>query len=123
MDAFEQEVAALYAAPMDAVEMRAFATQLVKADDRSASATARRSRQQQAAGIVKLWTSSPTIAPIAGTRYAAYNAVTEFLDHAVPVRGARTTGAAADTRALRAVTPGSTVEALKIEAFRTLQHL
>lgn len=123
MDAFETEAAALYAQAMDADEMRDFATRLVKADDRSASATARRSRQQQASSIVKLWTSSPTSAPIAGTRWAAYNAVTEYLDHFAPVRGARTSGAAADTRALRSVTPGSSVETLKVEAFRLLQAI
>ena len=43
--------------------MRQFATTLVKADDKAASVTARRGRQQQASAIVKLWTS-PTIAPI-----------------------------------------------------------
>ena len=63
----------------------------------------------------------PTITPIAGTRWAAYNAVTEYLDHFQPVRGARTSRAAADTRALRAVTPGSGVETLKLDAFRLLQ--
>jgi hypothetical protein len=94
---------------------------LVKTDDKTASVTARRGRQQQASSIVKLWTSSPTIAPIAGTRWAAYNAVTEYLDHFQPVRGARTSRAAADTRALRAVTPGSGVETLKLDAFRLLQ--
>jgi phage/plasmid-like protein (TIGR03299 family) len=121
MDAFENEAAALYAHAMDTDEMRNFATRLVKAHDMSASATARRNRQEQASGIVKLWTSSPTVTPIAGTRWAAYNAVTEYLDHFAPVRGARTTRAATDTRALRTVTPGSTVETLKIEAFRLLQ--
>ena len=121
MDAFETEAAALYAAPMELDEMRDFATRLVKADDKTASVTARRGRQQQASSIVKLWTSSPTIAPIAGTRWAAYNAVTEYLDHFQPVRGARTSRAAADTRALRTVTPGSGVDTLKVDAFRLLQ--
>lgn len=121
MDAFENEAAALYAQSMDVTEIHAFATRLVKADDSSASTAARRNRQQQATGIVKLWTSSPTIAPIAGTRWAAYNAVTEYLDHFAPVRGARTTHAAADMRALRTVTPGSSVETLKVDAFRLLQ--
>src|SRR5258708_1390104 len=88
MEAFETEAAALHAAPMDPDEMGAFATTLVKPDDKSASVTARRGRQQQASAIVKLWVSSPTIAPIAGTRWAAYNAVTEYLDHPQPVRGA-----------------------------------
>ncbi len=123
MDAFETEAASLYAQTMDSDEMRDFATQLVKADDTSSSTTARRNRQQQASSIVKLWTSSPTIAPIAGTRWAAYNAVTEYLDHFAPVRGAATTGAAANTRALRTITPGSTVETLKVEAFRLLQTI
>jgi phage/plasmid-like protein (TIGR03299 family) len=121
IDAFENEAAALYAAPMDLDEMRHFTTRLVKADDPGASATARRDRQQQASNIVKLWSSSPTVAPIAGTKWAAYNAVTEYLDHCQPVRGARTNRAASDTRALRAVTRGSSVEALKVQAFRMLQ--
>ena len=123
IDAFEAEAAALYATPMDIDEVRQFAAKLVKADDKSASATARRGRQQQANSIVKLWTSSPTVAPIGETRWGAYNAVTEYLDHFQPVRGARTTRAAADTRALRAVTPGSTVESLNVDAFRMLQTL
>jgi phage/plasmid-like protein (TIGR03299 family) len=121
IDAFENEAAALYAAPMDLDEMGEFATRLVKADDTDASATARRDRQQQASNIVKLWVSSPTVAPIAGTRWAAYNAVTEYLDHYQPVRGARTTRSASDTRALRTVTRGSSVETLKVHAFRMLQ--
>ena len=47
--------------------------------------------------------------------------VTEYLDHYQPVRGARTAGAAADTRALRALTPGSGADTLKLDAFRMLQ--
>jgi phage/plasmid-like protein (TIGR03299 family) len=121
MDAFEAEAEALYSHAMDTDEMRQFATRLLKADDTTVSATARRTRRQQATNIVKLWSSSPTITPIAGTRWAAYNAVTEYLDHFAPVRGARTTRAAADTRALRTVTPGSSVETLKVDAFRMLQ--
>jgi hypothetical protein len=68
MDAFETEAAALYAAPMELDEMRQFASTLVKADDKAASVTARRGRQQQASSIVKLWMSSPTIAPIIRTQ-------------------------------------------------------
>ena len=37
--------------------------------------------------IVKRRISSPTIAPNAGARWAAYNAVTEYLDHYRKVRG------------------------------------
>ena len=71
-------------------------TQAPSPNRRSAS---RRGRQQQASAIVKLWVSSSTIARSAGTRWAVYNAVTEYRDDHQSVRGARTTRAAADTRA------------------------
>lgn len=69
--------------------------------------------------IVKRWISSPTIAPNAGTRWAAYNAVTEYVDHYSKVRG----GDDHSARALRAVTIGSTAQAMKANAFRILQTL
>jgi Domain of unknown function (DUF932) len=64
----------------------------------------------------------PTIAPIAGTRWAAYNAVTEYLDHVVPVRGARTAGDASAARALRNITSAASSQSLKAQAFRMLQN-
>jgi hypothetical protein len=87
MDAFEAEAAALYAAPMELDEVREFAAELVKVDQADSTA-ARTRRREQASAIVKLWVSSPTIAPIAGTRWAAYNAVTEYVDYLAPVRAA-----------------------------------
>lgn len=123
VDAFETEAAALYAKDMQLDEMRQFAATLVKANDPDASINARANRQQQANGIVKLFVSSPMNANIAGTRWAAYQAVTEYLDHHQPVRGARTRADAAATRALRAITPGSGVEVMKHEAFRLLQTI
>ncbi len=121
LEAFEAEAAALYAQQMDAVEMQEFATTLVKADDPTASRTARAHRQQQANHIVKLFVSSPTVANVAGTRWAAYNAVTEYLDHHQPVRGARSRGEAVAIRAIRAVTAGSAADTRKLQAFRLLQ--
>ena len=99
--------------------MRDFAADLLEVD-KADSRTAARNRSERAAGIVKLWTSSPTVAPIAGTRWAAYNAVTEYVDHYAKVR---TTGDQGAARALRAVTIGSTAQALKTRAFRMLQTL
>ena len=61
-----------------------------------------------------------TITPIAGTKWGAYNAVTEYVDHYAEVRGS---GDDASARALRAVTIGSTAQAMKAEAFRILQTL
>jgi phage/plasmid-like protein (TIGR03299 family) len=122
IDVFETEAAALYATPMDTDDMRRFANTLLEVDDAATTATLRH-RREKASGIVKLWTSSPTIAPIAGTRWAAYNAVTEYLDHVVPVRGARTSAAASEARALRNINSAGSTSSLKSQAFRMLQTL
>lgn len=39
------------------------------------------------ANLTKLWRGSPTLKEVAGTRWAAYNTVTEYLDHVVDQRG------------------------------------
>lgn len=119
VEAFEQEAAALYAAAMDLDQMRRFAGELVDVDGAESKTTAR-NRRDTANAIVKLWVSSPTVAPIAGTRWAAYNAVTEYVDHYSKVRAA---GDPRSVRALRAVTGGSTAQTLKTNAFRLLQTL
>ena len=85
IEAFEAEAAKLYATAMDAEEVRRFAEKLVDVEG-AESAASTRNRRERAQGIVKLWTSS-TIVPIAGSRWAAYNPVTEWVDHFSPVRG------------------------------------
>jgi phage/plasmid-like protein (TIGR03299 family) len=122
IEAFETEAAALYAQPMDTDQMRHFANTLLEVDDAGSAATLR-NRRDKASGIVTLWTSSKTITPIAGTRWAAYNAVTEFVDHVVPVRGARTSGAASQARALRNISEAGSAQSLKAHAFRMLQTI
>jgi hypothetical protein len=102
---------------MDTDQMRAFADQLLDVEG-AASVTAQNTRRQQAGAIVRLWVSSPTVAPIAGTCWGAYNSVTEYVDHHSAVRGR---GNAEATRALRAVTIGSSAQTLKMQAFRMLQ--
>ena len=77
VEAFETESAQLYAQAMYLDEMRQFAAQLVDVEGAD-SATSARNRRDRASAIVKWWTSSPTIA---GTRWAAYNAVSEYVDH------------------------------------------
>lgn len=122
IEAFEAEAAALYAAAMDVDEVRDFADQLVKVEQADTDA-ARNRRREQANGILKLFVSSPTVAPVGGTRWAAYQAVTEWTDHVAPVRGTRNDNDAAQVRALRAVTTSSSAQSLKVEAFRMLQTL
>ena len=106
---------------MDTEQVRQFARTLLEVESAGTATTAKH-RKHRAAGIVKLWTS-PTISPIAGTRWAAYNAVTEFCDHVVPVRGARTSREASATRALRSITAAGSAQSLQAKAFRMLQTL
>lgn len=122
LDGFEAEAAALCAAPMEPAEMRSFTNTLLKVDEADSAATRTR-RRDKANAIVKLFVSSPTLTGIGGTRWAAYNAVTEYLDHYQPVRGARNAGQAADARALRTVTTGSATETLKLDAWKVLQTM
>lgn len=116
IEAFENAAAALYAQPMDTDQMREFADTLVDVDGADTPTSAHH-RRERASAIVKLWTSSPAIAPIGGTRWAAYNAVTEYVDHYSSVRAH---GDQAAARALRAVTIGSSAQTLKANAFRIL---
>ncbi|CQD25087.1 phage/plasmid-related protein [Mycolicibacterium conceptionense] len=119
LDVFQSEAAHLYATPMDTDEVCAFANRLVDVDG-ATSLAAKNARREQASGIVKLWVSSPTVAPVAGTRWGAYNAVTEYVDHHAKVRGR---GNPEAVRALRAVTTGSSAQTLKTTAFTMLQTL
>lgn len=119
LDVFQAEAANLYATPMDTDEVRAFANRLVDVDG-ATSLAARNVRREQASGIVRLWVSSPTVAPVTGTRWGAYNAVTEYVDHHAKVRGR---GNPEAIRALRAVTIGSGAQTVKSNAFTMLQTL
>lgn len=122
VEAFEAEAAKLYAQAMDTEQVRHFANALLEVESASSEATTRH-RRERANGIVTLWNSSPTVAPVAGTRWAAYQAVTEYLDHVVPVRGARTPGDASATRALRSISAAGNAGSMKAQAFRMLQTL
>ncbi|WP_201260918.1 DUF932 domain-containing protein [Embleya scabrispora] len=66
--------------------------------------------------------TAPTMAGIEGTRWAGYQAVTEYLDHHAAVSGGKTRGEdfAADARAVRTVT-SPTVNKIKSRAFEALR--
>ena len=89
-EAFEAEARALFEQPFSVDEAKSFTEELVelsKAERDSAAAT---QRQNVSNAILKLFVESPTIVgtPIAGTKYGAFNAVTEYCDHFQGVRGA-----------------------------------
>ena len=88
-EAFEAEVRKLYAESFTDADMKLFTEELVslaKAEKDSLTATR---RQNEANAIYKLWVSSPSIkgTPVAGTKFGAFNAVTEYVDHYAGVRG------------------------------------
>jgi phage/plasmid-like protein (TIGR03299 family) len=121
IEAFEAEAAELYATAMDVEQASRFARKLFKVEQAD-TVVAERKRTEQANAIVKLFVSSPTVAPILGeTKWAAYNAVSEYADHFAAVRGAQGADESAAARALRTVTAGSSTHALKVEAFKMLQ--
>lgn len=86
----------LFSVPMTPVEMKNFAEDLVDLKAAKAGSPAVAKRQAVADHLTGLFISSPTIAgtPIAGTRFGAYNAVTEYVDHKSTVRGTADLGEA-----------------------------
>lgn len=108
--------------PVTFTEAKAFTEKLVnleKVDPDSTAATRRRNASGQ---ILNLFANSDTIKPIAGTRYALYNAVTEYVDWFQGVRGADAKGMGQQqARALRTVRELELSSTLKTEAFQLLK--
>jgi phage/plasmid-like protein (TIGR03299 family) len=104
--------------PVAHEEAVSFANKLVKLDViDDPTSTKARNRANVAGAIVNLFENSPTIQPIAGTRFALYNAVTEYVDHFAPVRR----GDEATVRALRTIRDAESTTSLKALAFKQLQ--
>lgn len=120
-EAFEAEAQAMMNAHFDFEEMKEFSHDLLKVSvDADEGDTATR-RRNEAGSILKLFVESPAIAgtPIANTRWGAYNAVTEFVDHYQAVRG---TDQDRDLlRAARSLSTASQGRGMKVDAFKMLQ--
>lgn len=120
--ALDDEFKRLSEIPVTFAEAKDFAEKLVdlgKVDPESVAATRRRNASGQ---ILNLFQNSDTIAPIAGTRYALYNAVTEYVDWFQGVRGADAKGSTEQqARALRSVRELELSSTLKTEAFNLLR--
>lgn len=120
--ALDEEFKRLAEIPMEYREAKEFTERLVdlkKVDPDSAAATRRRNA---AGSILDLFANSPTITPIAGTKYAMYNAVTEYVDWFQGVRGAgKGSKAQQDARALRSIRELEQSSTLKTEAFSLLK--
>ena len=122
-EAFEAEARALFEQPFTSDNMSVFAQELVelgKAEPGSATETRRRN---EAGAIHKLFVESPTIkgTAIAGTKYAAFNAVTEYVDHFQTVKGGRGNAEVeSGLRAARTLAMASTSGGMKSEAWSLL---
>ncbi|QIS13907.1 DUF932 domain-containing protein [Nocardia arthritidis] len=117
VEEFEREAARLYAQDMTATEVHAFADQLMAVEKAETERTAE-NRRIHANNITRLFVMSPTVTPLGSTKWATYNAVTEYADHFMEVR--KGVGNPADARALRTLT-SDTVRDLKLNAFHLLQ--
>jgi phage/plasmid-like protein (TIGR03299 family) len=118
VEEFERECAELYAHEITVPEVTELAGKLVKLEA-AATDRQRANRTEHANGITKLFVESPTVQTFAGTRLGAYNAVTEYVDHVMDVRGGAGKNLA-DMRAMRTLT-SAPAQDMKRDAFRLLK--
>lgn len=124
-ESFEAEVRALFESPFSVKEMKGFTEDLVDLKKATKDSKAATQRQNEANAILKLYVESPTIkgTAVAGTRWGAYNAVTEYVDHYAGVRGAGDDEAkAVELRAVRTLTTASVGGGLKESAWSMLTN-
>lgn len=123
IDVIDAEFRRLSEIPVTVKEARVFSEKLFELDKVDPDGSAATRRRNAAGQVVNLFANSPTIQPIAGTRYALYNAVSEYVDWFQGVRGV---GADADddqrqaARALRSIRELESTNTLKSQAFSLL---
>ncbi|OBY33421.1 DUF932 domain-containing protein [Mycolicibacter kumamotonensis] len=118
-DAFEAEARALFEQPFSGDDMKLFSQELVKLDEVDPTSPAATQRRNQAGSIHKLFVESPAIVgtPVAATRFGAFQAVTEYVDHHAGVRGAKDVDIARATRTMLQASAGG---GLKEDAWKIL---
>ena len=99
-DVFAVEMEALIKAERDEAWVRAVFNDVFGVN-KAESDKMRGARVERVTQVMEIMRQSPSITPFAGTAYAAYNAVTEYADHFMPVLGK---GDVASKRALRTLT-------------------
>ena len=83
---FQAAAQAMMDQPMVEAEFAKIVAGLWKVAPEAEGKVAERKRETQAA-LIDLYRNSPTLDTIRGTRWAGYNALTEYLDHYRPVKG------------------------------------
>ena len=85
-EAFTAQAQAMIDQPMVDAEFAKIVSRLWKVDPEATGKVADRKRETQAQ-VIDLFRNSPTLENVRGTRWAGYNALTEYLDHYRPVKG------------------------------------
>lgn len=111
-DAFAQEVQRLVDAQRDEDRLRDLIEEVFEVHD--ADTDRQRDRRQAHADAVVQGMSLPTVRGFEGTLYGAYNAVTEYIDHRIPVRDGHGAPAASAIN--------GTYAEIKARAFRVLSN-
>lgn len=123
MDAVDAEFQRMASTEFDEVEARKFTDALMQLDEVDPTSQAATQRRGRSDAIFNLFDSSPTIKNIAGTKYAMYNAVTEYVDWFANVRGAGSNASESAKQALRAqrtIRDLDNPSSLKVKAFSML---
>lgn len=118
VEEFEKEAELLYEQAYTDQQFRRLTASLYPTADNASTVVANNQAAHRAA-LVDLFQNSPTAAGIRGTKWAAVQAVTEYLDHTVLQRG-KAGQALAQARSLTAINPDSPANHLKERAFALL---
>jgi phage/plasmid-like protein (TIGR03299 family) len=118
VEAFQAEAEAMIATAMTDAQFRELVRAVWPIADRASERVKTNAATRERA-LVELFTDSPTNTAIRGTRWAGYQAVTEYLDHHAPIGKKTDTHTAAAARAERVVASGQVSE-LRTRAFDLL---
>lgn len=114
-DDFANEAEHMINETMNTDEFNAIVSQLYPVPDAGApDITIRRDRERRES-LINLFEASPTATEITGTRWAGYQAITEYTDHIAPTQLNHWVNNEDSARSLRAVSPAITK--LKANAF------
>jgi len=114
-EAFQAEADALIAQSFTDAQFAEIITQLWPVDEKSERSKTIAATRSHA--LNRLWRRSPTNTAIRGTRWAAYQAITEYTDHYAPVADKRNPDGARAQRALTSTSVGQ----VKTRAFDLLR--
>lgn len=87
VEEFEREAERMVSESMTDAQFWAMVGGVFGKADEDASTRAKNAQRERDARLGHLWHVAPTQESIRGTRWAAYQAVTEYVDHFAPVRG------------------------------------